>query len=144
MAGGAVLGSGFIEEHSFGGNDFGQLVAFRAPHVLMSAAQRKLRPLLVIEKRRLPLHTVVTLRAARNIAFRELLPVDVLVAFLTLHRRGFEIHVDQFCFEVGRFVAIGASGRAMRSRQRKFRLGVVEARKLFPGFRGVARLASRR
>lgn len=50
MAGSALLGRRFIEEHILARDQPGQLVALRTPYVLMSTAQRKRRPQFVIEE----------------------------------------------------------------------------------------------
>jgi hypothetical protein len=54
------------------------------------------------------------------------------VAPLTLRRRGFEVHIDQTCFLVGRFMTIHACGGPMRTRQREGSPCVIETRQLFP------------
>ena len=131
MAGRALLGCRFVEKDRFGLYHLRQLVTVDAAHVLVSAAQRK-RSLLVVEKRRFPLHAVVAFRAARDLPFGELLSVDVFVAILALGRRHLEIHVHQLGFKVRRLVAIDASGRTMGAKQWKLGPGVVEARQFLP------------
>ena len=131
MAGRALLGRRFVEKDRFGLDHFSQLVTFAAAYVLVCAAQRK-RSLLVVEKRRFPLHAVVAFRAARDLPFGELLSVDVFVAILALGRRHLEIHVHQLGFKVRRLVAIDACRSPMGAQQRKLGLGVVEARQLLP------------
>src|SRR5271167_1438638 len=103
-------------------------MTFRAPDVLMSPAQRELRPLIVIEERRLPFHAVVTFNTSRDSRLAELFSVDILVAVFAQGRRRFEIHIDQLGLEVGRFVAIDATSRTVGSDQRKRRFCMVEAR----------------
>lgn len=93
MASRAVLRRGLIEEHSLGADRFRQLMAVATLHVLMRAAQWKSGPLLVIEKRRLPLHTVVAIGAGSGFSLGKLLSVDVFVAILAKHGSSFEIHV---------------------------------------------------
>ena len=143
MACRAVLRCGLVEEHGFGGNNSGQLVAPRAAHVLVRPAQRKFGPLLVVKQGRLPRHAGVALRAARDIPFGELLSVDVLVAVLALRRRGLEVHIHQLSFKIGGLVAINASRSAVRAEQRKLCLRMVEAREFLPRLRGVASFAPR-
>jgi len=79
--------------------------------------------------------------AARDFPFGKLLSVDVLVAVLALCWRRLEVHVHQLGFEVRWFMAIDASRCAVCPEQRKIRLRVVEAGKLFPRLRRMARLA---
>lgn len=117
-------------------------MAVPAAHILVGAAQRELRSLLMVEKRRFPFCAAVALRAAGNVGFCELLAVDVFMAVFALGRGGFEIHVDQSGFEIRRFVAVHASGGAMRSKQREFRLRVIEAGEFFPRLGCVASFAS--
>ena len=131
MAGRALLGCRFVEKDGFGLHHLRQLVTLAAAYVLVCAAQRK-RSLLVVEKRRFPLHAVVAFRAARDLPLGELLSVDVLVAILALGRRHLEIHVHQLGFKVRRLVAIDASRRTMGAKQWKLGLGVVEARQFLP------------
>jgi len=69
--------------------------------------------LFVIEEGGLPFHTVVTFNTVRDIAFGELLPVDVLVAILADRWRSLEVDVEQPRLEIWRLVTVGASGRAM-------------------------------
>ena len=71
MAGRALLGCRFVEKDRFGLHHFSQLVTLAAAYVLVCAAQRK-RSLLVVEKRRFPLHAVVAFRAARDLPLSEL------------------------------------------------------------------------
>ena len=108
----------------------------------MSAAQRELRSLLMVEERGLPFCAVVALCAAGNIGFCELLAMDVFVAVFALSRSRFEIHVDQLRLEIRRLVAIHASCGAMRSQQWEFRFRVIEAGKLLPGLGRVTSFAS--
>ena len=67
MAGGAILGRRFIEQDGLGGNYPRQLVILGAAHILVSSTQGKGRPFVVIERGRLPLGRIVTIRAASNI-----------------------------------------------------------------------------
>lgn len=131
MAGRAVLGRWFVEKDRSGLHHLRQLVTLAAAYVLVCAAQRK-RGLLVVEKRRFPLHAVVAFRTARDLPFGELLSVDVFVAILALGRCHLEVHVHQLGFKVRRLVAIDASRRTMGAKQWKLGLGVVEAGKFLP------------
>ena len=126
VTGSAFLRRRLVEEHGLARDDLRRLVTLRTPDVLMGPAQRELRPRLMVEERRLPLHAVVTFNTARHFRLGELLPVDVLVAVLASRRRRLEIHVDQPGFEVGRPVAIDASGRTVRSQQGQRCFRVVE------------------
>jgi len=138
----AILRGGFVEQHGLVGDYFGHLVTLRAAYVLVRTAQRERGPLVMVKERRLPLHAVVALRAARDIRLSELLAVDVLVAVFALAGRCLEVHVHQFGLKVGRLVAIDAGRRAVRSEQGKLRLRMVEAGEFLPRLRGMARLAS--
>jgi hypothetical protein len=53
-----------------------------------------------------------------------------------------EVNIGEPGFKIGGLVAVDAGDGTMRSRQRKFRLGVVEARQIRPGFVGMASFAS--
>lgn len=143
MAGGAIFRRRLIEQNGLSRHHFGQLVALDAAYILMRPAQRECSSLLVVEKRRLPLHAVVALGTARNVGYGELFPVDVLMTVLALCRCGLEVHVDQLGLKIWRFVAVHARRRAVRTQQHEVRLGVVEARKLFPRLRGMTGFASR-
>ena len=132
MAGSTILGCRLIKENGLGGNDFCQLVALRAADVLVGSAQGEGRSLLVIEKRGLPLVTVVAVCARRGVRFGKLLSMNVFMTVLALRRRSLEIHIDQLRFEVRGLVAIDASGGTMRPDQSEFRFRMVERRKIFP------------
>ena len=132
MAGGAILRRRLVEENGLRCHLFRRLVALGAVNILMSPAQWECSAFLVVEERGLPLHAVVALGTARNIAYGELFPVNVFMAVLALCRCGLEVHVDQLGLKIWRFVAVHARRRAVRSQQRELRLGVVEARKFFP------------
>jgi len=142
VASGAILRRRFVKQDRLRPHHSGRLVAVAAAHILMGAAQRERRPLLVIKQRRFPFHAVVALRATCHIVMRELLPVHVLMAIFALHRSCLEIHIEQFRFQVRRLVAIDASRRAMRAQQSEFRLGMIEPRQLLPRFRNVTGFAS--
>ena len=143
MAGGAILWRRLVEEHGLSGHHFRQLMALGAAHILMSAAQGERSSLLVVEERGLPPHAVVALGTARNVSHSELLAVNVFMAVLALCRCGLEVHIDQLGFKIRRLVAVHAWRRTVRSEQREFRLGVVEARKLLPRLCGVTGFAPR-
>ncbi len=127
VAGRTVPGSRLVEENRPGADKPCQLVALGAAYVLVRTTQRKLRSLLVVEKRRLPFHAVVALGTTGYIALGELFPVNILMAVLALGRRRFEVHVQKIGFKIRRFVAIHASRCAVRPQQRKLRLRVIEA-----------------
>lgn len=128
----AILRSGLIEQNRLRFDDSSQFVTFGTAHVLMGSAQRKLRPLFVIEQRRLPLHAVVAFSAARNSCVRELLAMNILMAVFALRRSRFEIDIDELGLEIRRLVAVDASGRSVRTKQRKFGFRMVETGKFFP------------
>ena len=69
--------------------------------------------------------------------------MDILVAVFALTGRRFEIDIDELGLKIWRLVTIDTSRRAVRSKQRKFRLRMVETRNFFPRFRRVTRFASR-
>lgn len=94
MASRAILGRRFVEHHGLGIYDSGELVALRAGHPLVRATERKRRPLLMVEQRRLPPRAVVALGTACDLARGKLLPVDVLVAVFALRGSCLEIHVN--------------------------------------------------
>ena len=142
MTGGAILRRRLVEQNRLRRHHLRQFVALGTADILMSTAQRECSSLLVVEKRRLPLHAVVALGTARNVGYGELFPVDVFMAVLTLGRGRLEVNVDQLGFKIRRFVTVHARRRAVRSQQYKLRLGVVEAGKLFPCLRVVTGFAS--
>ena len=117
MTGGAFLGSRFVEEDSLAGNRSCQLVAARAAYVAVLTLERERCPLIMVEKRRLPFHAVVAIRAVRDLVLRKLLAMDVLVALFTLGRRRLEIYVGQPSLLIWWFAAIRASGGAMSANQ---------------------------
>jgi len=124
----AIFGRGLVEHNSLSANYLRQLMTLRAADVLMGAPQRKSRPLLMIEQRRLPLHAVVAFGAARHLHLGELFAMDVLMAVLALCRSGLEVHVHQLGLEVRRLVAINARRRPMGTQQSELCFGVIEAR----------------
>ena len=142
MAGRAILWSGLVEENGFVGDDFVQFVTIGTLDVLVRAAQRERGPLFVIEQRGLPFRAVVAVGARSSFPFGKLLSVDVLMAVLALHRGGLEIHIDQFGFEVRRFVAVDARGCPMCSEQRELGLGMIEGGELLPRLGAMAGLAT--
>lgn len=128
MASGAILGRRLIEQNFFGSNFLEQLVTFGALHVLVGPTQSEGGPLVVIKGGGLPFHAVVTVGAGGVLSLGELLSVDVLVAVLALQRCRLEIHIDHLGLKVGRFVAVDAVRRPMRSEQGEFGLGMIETR----------------
>lgn len=87
MAGGAFLRGGLIKKDRFRVHFTDELMASGAAHVAMSSLQRKIRALVVIEKRGLPLGAIVASHAGGHSGFRELTTVNVLVAFFANSRR---------------------------------------------------------
>jgi len=142
VTGGALLGRRLVEQDLFPIDPPGQIVTLCAPRFLMGTLQGKGRSLFVIECRWLPLSAAVAFGARSIPVARELLAVDVFVAFLALGWGCLEIHIGQLGFQVGRLVAIGAGGCAMRTDQRKRRFGVIESRQFFPRLGGVTGLAA--
>ena len=142
MARRTILRRGLVEENGLRCHDLRQFVAVGAAYILVRPTQWKLRPLFVIEQGRLPFHAGMAFNAAGDAVFGELLSVDVFMTLLALLGSGLEVDVDQLGFEVRRFVAIDARGRAVRASELKVRLRVIEGRQLFPRFGGVAGLAA--
>lgn len=98
MAGRAVLWRWLVEDHRFTLDDSRQLVTIAAANVLVSPAQRELRPLVVIEQRWLPSNAVVTGGAMSRFALGELLAMYILVAVFADRWCGFEVDLDQSGF----------------------------------------------
>lgn len=128
----AILWRRLVEENSFCGNDFRQLMALPASHFLMRAAQGERSSLFMVKQRGLPLHAVVALGAAGGFATGKLFSMDIRVAILALVGSCFEIGVHQFGFEIRRLVAIDARRGPVRAQQCKLRFRVVESGKLLP------------
>ena len=126
MTVGAFLWGGLVEKHGLAFYGSGQLVASFAADVLVRPLQWKCSPLVVVKQRWLPPSAVVALGAGRDSALGKLCGVDVLVAFLTLRRRGVEVHIDQTRLLVGWLMAIHAGGSPMRANQGEGSLGVIE------------------
>lgn len=93
----------------------------------MRAAQGEGSSLFMIKQGRLPLHAVVAVGAAGNIATGKLFSVDILVASLALAGSRFEIYVQQCGFEIRWLVALDARRRAVSAQQCKRRFRVVES-----------------
>ena len=144
MADRAFLRSWFVEQNRLAFDLAHQLVAISAFHIRVHALQRKGGAPVVIEERRFPFGAVVALGTGRYIAFRKLLAVRVFVALLALFGRGLEVRVHHRGFEIWRFVAIDAGGRAVRTQQRESRRRVIELGQFLPRFGRMARLASTR
>lgn len=128
MAGGAIFRSGFVEENSLSGDNPCQFVTFGTAHVLVRPSEGKVRPFVMIEKRRLPLHAVVTFSAAGDIYPGKLISVDVFMAVLALHWSSLEVHVDQLGFKARRLMAIDAGRRTVCPKQRELCFRVIEPR----------------
>ena len=126
MAGGTVFRSRLVEKYILALDLAGQRVAALAAHIVMHPQQRELSALVMIKQRRLPLRAVVALRAIRHSVFRELLAVNIFMAFLTPRGCGLEIHVDQPVFQVGWPMAVHAGGGAMDADQREGGIRMVE------------------
>ncbi len=132
VAGRAILWCGLVKQHDFRFDGSREFMTLGTTHVLVRSTQRELSPLLVIKQRWLPLHAVVAFGTTGHARLRELLPVDVCVAFFALGRRRFEVHINELGLEIWRFMAIDARRGAMRTKQWEFRLRMVEARQFFP------------
>ncbi len=116
-------------------------------HVPMLTLQSKFGPLIVVKQGRFPFGRVMAVGALRHLVreeFRELSSVDVLVTVLAFFRRLLEIDIDQLGFQVGRFVTVNTSHRAVRPRQWKRSRTVVELIQFAPRFGRVACLATHR
>ena len=137
-----VFRRGLVEEHRFALEILHQFVTIAAADILVRARQRKLRSLVMVERRRLPLGGIVTIGARRHFTLGELAAMRVGVALLALQRRFGEIGFDQLRPEVGRLVAIDAGDRAVRTNQGKLRFAVIEAGEVFPVLGGVAGFAT--
>ena len=132
MAGFTLLRRGRVEEHRLAGDKFRQLMAISAADILMGAAQREIRPPVVVEERGLPLHRIVAVGAVGDFSLGKLLAVDIFVAIFALRGRGLEISVDQFGPEVRRLVTVHARGGAMSAQQRERGSRVIESGEFFP------------
>lgn len=132
MADRALLGRGLVEQHCLSLYQPGQFVTVSAAHILVRSPQRECCSLVVVEQRRLPPGTIVTLCTTCYVRLGKLPAVDVLMALLTLGWRSFEIDVDQLRFQIRRLVACNAGSRPMRTEQRKLRLRVIESGNFLP------------
>ena len=132
MACGAILRRGFIEQDGLGGNYPCQLVTLRAAHILVSSTQGKGRPFVVIERGRLPLGRIVTICAASNISYGELLSVNVLVTILALGGRCLEVNIGYLDLEVWRLMTVEAGSRAVSPEQSELGFGMIKPRKFLP------------
>ena len=128
MTGLTLFRCGFVEQNGLASYNSCQFVATSAAHVLVHAAQRELGTGLVIELRRPPLVGIVAINASGDIALGKLFAVSVLMAVFALLGSRFEIHVDQFGFQVRRLVAVHTCGGAVRPEERERGLGMIEAR----------------
>lgn len=140
MASLALLWRRLVEKHLLAFDQPNLLVATSTTDVLVQTLQGKGRPLVMIEQRRLPLGTVVTLNTRRNAVPGELPAMNLLMTALALGGRRSEVGGYELGLQVGRLMAIDASRSFVRSDQGKRRLRVVEPREFFPGFCGVASL----
>lgn len=126
MTGGAFLGRRFVEEDGLAGNRSRQLVAALAAYVTVLTLQREGSPLIVVEKRGLPFRAVVAIAAAGDLVLCKLLAMDIFMTLFTLSWRCFEVYVGQPSLLIRWFVAIPASGRAMRAEQREVGFRMIE------------------
>ena len=137
-----LLGCRLVKEDLPIPDDSNLFVASNTADVLVQTLQGKRSPLVVVEKRRLPLRTVVTIHASSHAILLKLLAMNVLVAVLALDGRSREVSGDELGFQVGRLVAVDAGRRLVRAQERERRIRVVEAREFLPRFGGVASLAT--
>lgn len=145
MARRAFFRGRLIEQHRFAAHRLQVLVASLAAHILMSSLQRKRRPALVVEERRLPFQAVVAFGARRDLAaIGELRAMDVLMAFLAFARRCLEVGLHQPGAQIRRLMAINAGCPTMCSQQRERRLGMIERAQVMPRFGIVASLTAQR
>lgn len=89
------------------------LVTCTASNVLVAPFERKHR-LVVIDQRRLPFASRVTLHAATGASTMcKLQPMNLLMTVLALLGRGLEIYVQQCAFQIRGTMARGAIDRAV-------------------------------
>ena len=103
-----------------------------AANIKVRALQREGGPLLVIEKRGLPLGTVVTFNTLGYAAFCKLFPMDIVVAILALGRSCLEVHIHQPGFHVRRLMTIDASRGAVRAQKGERGTGMIESGEFSP------------
>jgi len=132
----------FVKEHWGVIHHFLQRVTCRASHILMASFERKLG-LVVIEERGPPLVVVMAPGAVVG-AIAELIGVGILVASGACLRGARKVDMHQRQLQIRGLVAVGAGYRTMRAEEWKICLSVVEFRKIFPVFGGVACLATER
>ncbi len=123
----ALLRRRLVEKHFLAFNHPNLFVASSALHVLVQALQRKGRPLVMVEQRRLPLGAVVAVDAGGDAVLGELFAVDLLMAIFALGRCRREIRSDELGLQVRRLMAINTSRGLVRAYKGKRRLRVVEA-----------------
>lgn len=140
----AILQRRFVVEDLFTLEILEQLVTAAAAHILVSARECELRPLVVIESRGLPLGRVVAVGARSDVCLGKLAAVRISVALLALERRVTELRIEKFRAEVRRLVAVNASHRAMCAHQGELGLVVVESSQILPCLGAVASFASER
>ena len=136
----ARRGSGLVEENILPVDGARLGVTRRALHVLMSSLERKVRAVM-IEERRTPLVRVVARRAVIG-PCGELVAMRVLVALGAGRRRALELHMHHAPFQVRRSMAFDACHGSMGAGQRKSCCCVIELRNILPFFRGVTYLAT--
>lgn len=131
-----------IEENVFARDFANRAMALVAFHSGMSPLQRELGPLVMVENRRYPTLSIVTIGAEIFSRFgNELSTVGVQVTGIAFLGSAFELNL----FSSGqRFVAGAASDGAMRPKQREFCLAVIKAGDLGPGSGIVASFAAER
>ena len=112
MAGLTSLGCGFIEQHRLPLHPANALVAPRTRHAGVRALESKIRALIVIEERRLPVFDVMATRAFRACA-GELPRMRIRMAIVARFGSRTEHHVFHRRFQVGGLVAVHASRPAV-------------------------------
>ena len=141
----AVLERGFVEQYLLAFHIAEELMAAGTADVFVRARQFERRALVVIEKRGLPLGSVVTV-GARGIAvgFGELTAMNIGMAFLALRRGLGEVHVDELHFQVRRPVAVDATYGAMSAGESELGPVMIEVRDVLPVLGGMASFAAGR
>ena len=111
------------------------LVAGRATQVAMHALQRKLRLLVVVKQRGLPLVGVVAFPTSRSPhCLGELVCMNVFVTAGAISRGGSERDIPHRHPETRRLMATDAGHGSMRSLECEHRRRVIKSHELQPGF----------
>jgi len=135
-----ILGRGFVDQDKFPLHFSLRHVALLAGNICVPACQRELRALIVVKRGWRPALIHMAIRAfGDSVLGRELAAVWIRMAGFAILGRSLELNV----MSAGNgFVAVIAGRHAMRSTQRKFRFGMVEASNIDPGSGVVAGFAA--